>query len=797
MKVSIKWLEQYFNKNLDSKKIEKELTKLGLEVEDRKYLGDGIKKVVVGRIEKIEKHPDADKLQICRINVGDEELLQIITAAKNVYEGMVVPVALVGAEVIGGSIKLSKLRGIESYGMLCSAEELGIENALLSEEEKDGILPLSVDMKLGTSILEALNLDDSVLELGLTPNRADCYGIYNVAKEVAIGEDEELKEIELLKANGISKDKTIKIVKEDLCHRYTSRIVRDVKIESSPIWFANLLRNVGIRPINNLVDITNYVMFEIGQPMHAFDLDKLEGNEILVDTAKKDEKFITLDGQERTLDEDTLVIKDSKKIVALAGVMGGENSEVDSSTRRILLEAANFNSASVRKTSRKLGLRSEASSRFERGLSEESTLKAMERACYLIEAFKAGKVDDNFQEDYPVKQVIPTITCTSSYINRVLGMDISEEEILGIFKKLGFKVSLDEYAIKVTPKPYRIDIKDKIDLVEEVVRVYGYDKIPSTLPTGATNTLREEAGVELKEKVKNQMVSEGLMEAITYSFIDNRSYEEVGLDYEGDSRLEIVNPISEKQKYMRESLLPGLIEVASRNYKRQRKDIRIFEVGNVFKGTSDNLPDEDLTLAVLLAENKVKEYYGVRENDFYVIKGILERLLKKISREDFNLEVIDDKKTFHPGRSGKIIISGMKVGEIGELHPEIVDRYDIREKVYYMEINLKLLVNKDRTIYSQIPKYPFVERDMAFTIPKDISYEKIISVIDEASDKKVIKSRLFDVYEGSQIEEGYKSMAFSITYQDKDKTLTDEEVTLLHDKILEALSKKAGAILRK
>ena len=795
MKVSKKWLEQYFDKKLDENKIEAELTKLGLEVEEKKHLGESLAKIVVGKIEDLQKHPDADKLQICKINIGSE-VLQIVTGAANVYVGMLVPVALVGSKVVGGDIGLSKLRGVDSYGMLCSGSELGIDNSLLAEKEKEGILPLPGSFKLGESVIEGLDLDDTVFELGLTTNRADCYGIYNVAKEVALGEKAQLKPLSLLKTDKINQEKNIKIIKPELCHRYISRIVRNLQIKPSPVWFANILRNVGLRPINNLVDVTNYVMFELGHPMHAFDLEKLEGKDLIIDTAKEGEKFITIDGEIRELTEDMLAIKDDNKIVALAGVMGGVNSEVDENTKNILLEAANFNPASIRKTSRKLGLRSEASGRFERGLSEENTLQAMERACYLIELLEAGEPDDFYQESYPIKQLILTIKCKAEYINRILGMEIAEKEIADIFKALNFKVEVLGEEIEVTPSPHRIDIQDKIDLVEEVIRIYGYEKIPSTLPKGATNTLKEQDNISLKEKVKNQMVGEGLLEVITYNFIDNKDYEKAGLSFEGNKNLKIINPLSEKQSYMREALLPGILEAASRNFKRQRKDIRIFELGNTFVGGEGKLPEENSSLGVLISENKVKNYYALEKNDFYTIKGILERLLGKMGIDNFALRPFKVNKAFHPGRSGEILIKDKVLGMIGELHPKVLENYDIKEKIYYLEINLEKINLKEEIKYEEISRFPFVERDMAFIIPKQISYREIIKVINEASDQKVKSCRLFDIYEGDQIEEGYKSMAFSITYQNQDKTLTDEEVTAFHDFILKSLKSKLGAILR-
>lgn len=797
MKVTLKWLEYYFKEKLDGKEIENILTKLGLEVENRERLDAKFSKVVVGKIISLEKHPDADKLQVCKIDIGNNDLLQIVTGAQNVYVDMLVPVALVGAKVVGGDIKESKLRGLPSYGMLCSGAELGIDSSLLSEKEKEGILPLADGLELGMEVSKAFSMNDEILELGLTPNRADCYGIYNVAKEIVLKKDYDLMDLEYLEGNLGNEGFSIEIKNPELCHRYIARIVKNVKIESSPLWFANLLRNVGVRPINNIVDITNYVMFELGHPMHAFDYDKLDGSKIVVELAVDGDNFKTLDEQDRKLDADMLLIKDGVKAVALAGVMGGFNSEVDGNTKNILFEVAHFNSASIRRTSRKLGLRSEASGRFERGLSEDNVLKAMNRAMYLVKLLGAGEVDELYYDSYPVEQTIPTIKSSVRRVNSLLGMEIPKDEIVSIYKKLEFKIEeADSDILLVTPKAHRIDVQSEIDLVEEIVRIYGYENIPATLPVSTTNTLKVDYNIKLVSQIKTYLADNGLNEIISYSFIDKGSYKKCGYDFEGDVRLKVMNPLSETQSYMREKLLPGIIEIASRNYKRQRRNINIFEIGRVYSGTDENLPIENLQLGIFILENELKEWYGKTKNDFFNLKGILERLIAIISNKTLSFEKQNDMQSLHPGRSAVILADNEPVGSIGEIHPEILAMYDIKEKAYYLELDLRAFTEPIIKQYTSLPKYPSIERDMAVILPKDMEYGNIYKVIKDASNNMVVGFRIFDIFEGIQIGNNVKSVALSLTYQNPEKTMTDEEVSQIHNSIVDQLVDKLGARLR-
>ena len=798
MNVSINWLEQYMEGPFEGKDLEKRLTDLGLEVEDVKALGDGFEKVVVGRIESIEKHPDADKLKICQLNVGAEENLTIVTAADNIYEGMVVPVALVGARVIGGDIKVSSLRGVESFGMLCSGEELGIDNSLLSDREKEGILPLSEEAPLGMDIKEWMGLDDVVLDIGLTPNRSDCLGIYNIAREVSMSYHKPLSFLKVNEGEEGGGDVAIDIDEESLCHRYVGRIVREVKIGPSPAWFQNLLRNVGVRPINNLVDITNYVMFELGHPMHAFDLNTLEGKKISVKTAKGGESFTTLDGVERTLDAGMILICDEVKPVALGGVMGGLNSEVTDQTTSILLEAAWFSGESIRKTSRKLGLRSEASSRFEKGISEENCLLAMNRAAHLIEQLGMGRVEEGYVDTYPVKQEIKTITCSIDSINQLLGMTIPEKDMANIFLSLGFTVEEQGDVLYVTPLAHRIDIQREVDLAEEVIRVYGYEELPATLPVDKTNTFPTPYPILLRDEVKGRMIGMGFNEIVSYSFIDPSDLVKTRLS-EGDDfkdPLQIMNPLSESQSVMRMDLLPGLLVNASRNYRRQQRTLALFEVGRVFKDQGETLPREELHLGALLTEKGVRSWYSKENIDFFTLKGVVERMLGILGVEEVTLKRETNAKTYHPGRCGWIYGDGTLLGIIGELHPQVRNAYDIKERTYYFELNLDNIKRAPVVKYRGLPKYPSVERDMAFIVPKKTTIAQIEEVIKGASHKKVVHHQLFDVYEGNQIGEGYKSIAYGITYQDPEKTLTDEEVSKIHQDILSALEIELDAKLR-
>ena len=797
MLVSKNWLNEYIVNILEASSLEKKLTSLGLEVKSVSSLRNSISSVVAGKIITIEKHPDADKLAICQVDVS-KKVLTILTRANNVYEGMVVPVALIGGKVIQGIIKENKLRGISSFGMLCSGEELGIDSSVLNDFEKDGILSLPETTVLGEDIKALLGLDDDIFDIDLTPNRSDCYGIYNIAREVAIAYDIKIKSLEI--QDGVEDPLSIivNIKEEELCHRYIARIVRNIKLGPSPLWLQNFLRSVGVRPVNNLVDITNYVMLELGHPIHAFDLDKLASNIIHVRKAKNNENFITLDGIKRELTDDMLVVCDNKKTIALAGIMGGLNSKVTNNTKNVLLEAAHFNSANIRKTSRKLGLQTEASDCFEKGLSEDNTLFAMNRAAYLIELLDVGQVEKVYTDMYPIKQNTNVIYIEVDRINKVLGMSISKEEIINIFKKLDFKIEERDNTLGVTPLPHRIDITSYIDLIEEVIRIYSYDKLPAILPEETTNVLDQDFKITLGCKVKNKMVALGFSEIITYSFINSNHFDKIRLDSNAVERdaIKILNPISENQSSMRTMLLPNILEIASNNYKRQQKDLSLFEVGRIFKRVKQEKPLEEQHLGALILGRDIKQWYGKESVDFFYLKGILRSLINSLGI-DFRLEREVENKTYHSGRCGIILINNQVIGIIGELHPQVAAAYDINERVYYFEITLENFKPQAVPQYNPLPKYPSVERDIAFIVPQNISIAQIKSAVEKAAHaENVVGCHLFDVYEGAQIESGYKSVAYQIIYQDKNKTLTDEEVGVVHNSILKELQYKIGAKLR-
>lgn len=798
MLVSKNWLNKYITNTFEASSLKKELTSLGLEVKNILSLGNNISSIVSGKIIAIKKHPNANKLVICQVDIG-KEILTIVTGANNICEGMIVPVALVGGKVVQNYIKESKIRGVSSFGMLCSGEELGIDHNVLNDFEKNSILLLPKTTALGKDIKAVLGLDDYILDIDLTFNRSDCYGIYNIARELAISYNTKIKSLEIKNGLDDSSSVEVNIKEEGLCHRYIARVIRNVKIGPSPLWLQNLLRNVGIKPINNLADIVNYVMLELGHPVHAFDLDVLRSNRIYIRKAKNNEKFVTIDGVKRKLTDDMLVICDDEKIISLAGIMGGLNFEVTKNTKNILLEAAHFNGSNIRKTSRKLGLRSEVSSRFEKGLSEDNTLLAMSRAAYLIELLDIGQVEEVYVDKYPIKQNINAIDIKVDYVNRVLGMSISKEEIVNIFKKLDFKVDEKNDILKVTPLPHRIDITSYIDLIEEVVRIYGYDKLPAILPDGTINVLDQDFNIALGLCVKNKMVSLGFNEIITYSFIDPNYFDKIRLNDNAVERnaVKIMNPISEDQSLMRTMLLPNILETASNNYKKQQKDLSLFEVGRIFKKAErKEKPIEEQRLGVLILGRNIKQWYGKESIDFFYLKGILKNLIDSLGA-DFRLEREIENKTYHPGRCGTILIDNQVIGIIGELHPQIAVTYDINERIYYFEITLENFKRKTMPKYNPLPKYPSVERDMSFIISQNVSIDKIKSVVEKATHaENIVDYHLFDVYEGNQIEAGYKSVTYKIIYQNKNKTLTDKEVNIIHNSILKELQYKVGAKLR-
>lgn len=822
MRVSYNWLKELVEFDLAAETLAERLTMAGLAVEDLIRLGEGIENVVVGQITAIEKHQNSDHLLICTVACGTDEPVQIVTGAPNVAVGQKVPVALVGATLPGGiKIKKSRLRGVDSYGMLCSAAELQINPE--DPEAAAGIMVLAGDAPVGADILTYLGLNDVIFELELTPNRADCLSVINVAREVAAvtGGTLRLPEIGVVENEERIQDyAAVTIQAPDLCYRYAARVVKGIRIGPSPGWMQRRLRASGIRPINNIVDVTNYVMLEMGQPLHAFDYRLLRGNRIVVRRANDGEKITTLDGITRILDRDMLVIADSERAVAIAGVMGGENTEIAPDTTTVLLESAYFAPVSVRKTSRKLGLRSESALRFEKGINLDGTVAALNRAAQLIEEMGAGLVVGGVIDEYVHPYNPICITLRVSRCNEILGTDLSAHTVEEILGRLGFtaqRQGRDRFDVDIPA--YRNDITLEIDLIEEIARIYGYDRIPTTLPKGVITQGRKTWEQQVRTRIADILTGCGLTEVITNSFINPQSLDQILLPEDSMLRcaVRVQNPLSEDQGIMRTSLIPGLLSVISRNQHRRLTDLALYEMGNVFfpwevvhrseremaagAGETPGQPaKENLTLAGAICG---EIFRGWSEKplaaDFFLLKGIVESLLARIGLKDCQFVPETGHPTFHPGRTARIVNPpGETVGIIGEIYPDVAANYDLVRTVYLFELNLERILPHLVTVkrYRTLPRFPASERDMALIVPEDVPAAEIVAAVKKEGKPLLAEVRLFDVYRGSQIPAGCKSLAFSLVYQAGDRTLTDEEVNLTHDRIREKLEQEFGASLR-
>lgn len=797
MLVPIKWLKEYVDLNITSEELANAMTLTGTNVEGITKLGEDIQNVVVGKILEVIPHPNADKLVICKVDVG-KEVLQIVTGAPNVSEGQFVPVAVDGARLPGGiKIKKGKLRGELSQGMLCSAEELELDNYGHIDDGIDGILVLAKEYPLGMDIKDALELADEVIEFEVTSNRPDCLSMVGIAREAAVtvGTKYRLPEITVQAGSERSEDIAKVIIKEpELCTRYCARVVKDVKVEPSPRWMRRRLAAAGIRPINNIVDITNYVMLELGQPMHAFDLDKVADNTIIIRRAQEGEVLVTLDDQQRTLTEDMLVIADTEKAIGLAGVMGGFNTEITSDTRNIILESAKFDGGSVRLTSKALGLRSEASSRFEKGIDIINVERAMDRAAQLIQQLGAGTVLEG-KVDVCIGSLEPrVIEVEWKRINSLLGVDMSIQEICSILESLSFKTLPKGDLLVVEIPTFRPDVEGVADLAEEVARIYGYDKIPMTLMENSIAQGSRTREQKLTDIAKKTLAGMGLFETITYSFGSPRVYGKIGYSpQEYPESVIIANPLGEDQSAMRTTLIPNILEVLSRNKNRSVEECRIFEIGNVFIPKSlpiEELPTETLTLGI--------GQYG--DNiDFYDLKGQVEVLLDVFGLlEDSEFEP-HTHPSFHPGRTALVRIDGRELGVLGEVHPVVCDNYDLNNGILLAELNFTLMLELAKTEkqFVHLPKYPAVIRDLAVIVDKGILASHIEKVIHRSGGGLLEKVELFDIYEGSQIPEGHRSMAYSLSYRAADRTLKDDDINPIHDRIVDALRKEFNAQLRK
>jgi phenylalanyl-tRNA synthetase beta chain len=800
MLVPVKWMKDYVNiDDIEMKDLADKLNSSGSHVEAIEKVDKGVENVVVGMIMEIESHPDADKLVITKVDVGEEDLVQIVTGASNINEGDFVPVALVGAKLPGGmKIKKGKLRGIESNGMLCSAEEFGIADNVIPKEQKDGIFILPSGTEIGKDIREVLGFSEEVIEFEITPNRPDCLSIVGMARETAasIGRKITMPSTDIESEKSDIKDyfNRVTIKEKELCKRYYAKVVKDVKIGPSPVWMQTRLMEAGIRPINNIVDITNYVMTELGQPLHAFDLDKIEGKEILVDLASEGMTFKTLDGVERKLDDTMLLINDSKGPVAIAGVMGGLDSEVSEDTTSILVESAVFDSKNIRLTSKKLGLRTEASSKFEKGLDPNMAEIACKRVCKLIEEIGAGTVVSGYFDEKGSIPLEKQLKVSVEKINNMIGKNIPLNQILDILNGLEIEsFENGEYIVCKIPT-FRADIELDVDIIEEIARVYGFENIESKPLEGVLSRGRKTCKRNMEDKVKGILTGIGLNEIMTYSFISPKTYDKLRIaDYSIlRNYIKLRNPLGEDYSVMRTTLMSNTLDVMSRNYKHGIDDIFTYEIGNVF------IPNE-LPVKTLPKEKKLLSLGMYGSGDFFTIKGVIEELLKRMGIHHAEFVKETNNTTFHPGRAASIICEDYFLGTFGEVHPEVSESYDVKDRLYLAELDFDRLfylsdMNKK---YKALPKYPAISRDIALLADSDVLVSEIEKVIRESGGNLVEEVKLFDVYSGDQIEEGKKSIAYSIVYRSNDKTLTDEEIIPVHQNILAELENKLQISLRK
>ncbi|CEH35757.1 phenylalanine--tRNA ligase subunit beta [Romboutsia lituseburensis] len=794
MLVPVKWLRDYVNIDKETQEFADMMTMTGSKVEAVEFYGKETNGVEVCKILEIEQHPDADRLKVTKVEVANGEVLQIVTNATNIKVGDYVPVARIGAVLPGDfKIKKGKLRGVLSEGMFCGAEELTIPDQYVEEHKKDGIYILDHQdsFELGMDVRDVLGINDALIEFEITSNRPDCRSIIGIAREAAVTLGTDLKFPEI-KVNGSDEEMQFEIdIQTDLCKRYCGKVVKDVKVGPSPYWMQRRLIEAGMRPINNIVDITNYVMLELGQPLHAFDLDDIKYNKMIVKLAEEGEKFTTLDGVERTLTSDMLVIGNQDKTLDLAGIMGGENSEIKNETASIFLEGASFAKENIRATSKKLGLRTEASSRFEKGIDVNLTEMAVNRACQLIEELGCGTVLNGMLDYYPTKEEVQKVTVNPQRINKLLGVNVSMDQFINILERLEFKcnlISSDKLELEVPS--FRLDITEDADILEEIARIYGYENIPAAdLEGNATAGVKTE-NQKFMDKIKENSIACGLNEILTYSFVSPRGVDKINLPENDEKRsfVKIMNPLGEETSVMRTTLIPNMLNVLATNVSHKVEEAYAFECGNTFT-PQNGLPVETKKYCIGM--------YG-KEVDFFSLKGIVETILNNVGLKGYEIESETTNSTFHPGRCAKVVYNNICVGTFGELHPDVIENYNLGQRVYVAEINADLVFENITLVkrYSALPKYPSTSRDIALIV-KDEVFVKQIEDIIKANASDILESyKLFDVYKGSQIEEGHKSIAYSITYRSAEKTLTDEDVAKVHDKILSELSEKLNANLR-
>jgi len=796
LNTSLSWIKAYVpDLDVTAQEYTDAMTLSGTKVEGYEVLDADLDKIVIGQIDKIERHPDADKLIVCQVNVGNQ-MLQIVTGADNVREGDKVPIVLDGGRVAGGhdgsktpggiKIKKGKLRGVESCGMMCSIEELGSTKEMYPDAPESGIYILPEDAEIGASAVEALGLNDVVFEYEVTSNRVDCYSVIGIAREAAATFRREFHP-PVVKETGNEEDVNdyikVSVENTDLCPRYCARVVKNIKIGPSPEWMQRRLASVGIRPINNLVDITNYVMEEYGQPMHAYDLDTIAGRQIVVKTAQDGDKFTTLDGQERKLDKEVLMICDGEKEIGIAGIMGGENSMITDNVQTMLFEAACFDGVNIRKSSKRVGLRTDASGKFEKGLDPNNAKAAIDRACQLVEEMGAGEAVGGTVDVYGKVKEPVRVPFDAAKINALLGTEITEAEMLGYFEKIGLEY--DAAAKEVIAPTFRHDLFCLADLAEEVARFYGYDNIPTTLPSGEATAGKLSFKLKVEEVARDIAEFCGFSQGMSYSFESPKVFDKLLLPADSVLRntVEIMNPLGEDYSVMRTTSLNGMLTSLATNYNRRNKDVRLYELGNIY------LPKQ-LPLTEL-PEERMQFTLGMYGNgDFFSMKGVVEEFFEKIGmKQKETYDPNAGKPYLHPGRQANIIYEGRVVGYLGEVHPDVADHYGIGERAYVAVIDMPEILEYatfDRK-YNGIAKYPAVTRDISMVVPKNILAGQIEEVIETKGGSYLERYALFDLYEGAQIKPGFKSIAYSIVFRAKDKTLEESDVAVAMKKILSAL----------
>lgn len=793
MNLPMSWLNDYMDIDVEPKEYADRMTMSGSKVEGFENMGESVQNVVAGKVLTCVDHPDSDHLHVCTVDAGTGEILQIVCGAPNVKENIIVPVALVGAVLPDGKIKKGKLRGVESCGMLCSHDELGITEDTLGYEPEYGILILPDDTPIGKDIKDIFGMNETVVEFEITSNRPDCFSIIGLARETAATFDKKfiIPEVKFTQnSENINDTISVEVLDKDKCKRYCARMVKNVKIGPSPAWMQERLRACGVRPINNIVDITNYVLLEYGQPMHAFDLRDLQDNKIIVRRAADGEIIKTLDEQDRTLTDNDLVIADGKRAVAIAGVMGGFNSEVKDDTTTVIFESATFAGASVRLTAQRVGLRTEASSRYEKGLDYNNTVPAVERACQLVEELGCGENVGGMIDIVGNVTDMKSLPFRPDKINAFLGTDISVEQMVKYFDALEIKTDLDK--MTVTPPSFRPDLEGEADIAEEVARFYGYDKIPVTLLSGEATCGKKTERQQAQDKIMETLTAMGLYEIYTYTFTSPSIFDKLNVPAESALRtaVKISNPLGEDTSIMRTTTISSMLDILSRNYNYRNASAKLFEIGKVFIPTEEGkLPDEPFKITMGMYGGGV---------DFFDLKGICEGLFKNLNVENVKYAAVTDNPTFHPGRCAKVKAGGKTLGIIGEIHPAVSRKYGIDTPVYIAELDFEnvFLNIKTDIKFKELPKFPAVTRDIAMLVDKTVPVADIEEIITKASGKLLETLTLFDVYEGEQIPDGKKSVAYSAVYRASDRSLTGEEVQKVFDKAVKNLEHQLGAQLR-